>query len=193
MCRPELRALECFDNVPQGCRLHLQADDRHAPHLRVGEFAVIDPTDRQPVSGELYMVRWADTGREAVMQVLIRDEGVWFAPLNRPRNADEAATWMRTGRPIWTGDGPLGPEFLSEYIIGRVLGIFQAQEFAPLAAGAFGAAVAAFQGAAHAGLCIPDVPTDAMVQAGAEVAGIDPEQARAMFAAMVAAYRREAA
>ncbi|WP_448208579.1 hypothetical protein [Azospirillum sp. sgz302134] len=53
--------------------------------------------------------------------------------------------------------------------------------------------IAAFDGASPKPLAIPDTPTDGMVQAGAAAAGIDTEQARLMFAAMVEAYRKEAA
>ena len=57
----------------------------------------------------------------------------------------------------------------------------------------FGAGVAAFDGAAEKALALPLEPTAAMVDAAVEATGCTPEKARAGFAAMVEAYRREAA
>lgn len=56
----------------------------------------------------------------------------------------------------------------------------------------FAAAIGAFKGAAPAGLCMPDSPTGAMLEAGASVGGINPDQARAIYVAMADAYRLEA-
>ncbi|MFC5358814.1 hypothetical protein [Azospirillum himalayense] len=58
---------------------------------------------------------------------------------------------------------------------------------------AFADTIAAFRTEAPASLAIPDTPTEAMVQAGAAAGGCRPEQVRTMFAAMVDAYRWEAA
>ncbi|WP_188261964.1 hypothetical protein [Azospirillum tabaci] len=57
----------------------------------------------------------------------------------------------------------------------------------------FGAGVAAFDGAAEKALALPLEPTAAMVDAACAATGCTPEKARAGFAAMVEAYRREAA
>jgi hypothetical protein len=37
-----LRALTMFDHIPAGCILQPVANDDSAPHIRAGEFAVID-------------------------------------------------------------------------------------------------------------------------------------------------------
>src|ERR1700719_3914213 len=52
-----LRALTLFDHVPEGCILQPVTDDDSAPHLRVGEFAIVDTTDTEPQHGEVYLVR----------------------------------------------------------------------------------------------------------------------------------------
>ncbi|MEJ0068304.1 MAG: hypothetical protein WDO24_05755 [Pseudomonadota bacterium] len=125
----ELRALEIFSNVPDGCRLHLMSDDRHDPHLREGEWAVVDPSDRDLVSGELYQIQWkSGTERLAIMQVTRRlrhgVDGIWLTPLRKPvflPNGD-----LDWSKPIHMSDGPLKPEFLPEYLRGRVIGIYQA-------------------------------------------------------------------
>ncbi|MGY0791836.1 hypothetical protein ACW7BJ_20915 [Azospirillum argentinense] len=57
----------------------------------------------------------------------------------------------------------------------------------------FSAGVGAFDGAAARALCMPTAPTLAMIEAGAAAGGIDPEQARAIYAAMAVAFAKEAA
>lgn len=59
--------------------------------------------------------------------------------------------------------------------------------------GAFADAIAAFDAAADAPLCIPQAPTSAMMEAGAVAAGISPEQFSSAYAAAVDAYRKERA
>ena len=47
----ELRALEVMDVLPAGCFEMLVEDVCSVPHLRPGEFAVIDPSDCEPQHG----------------------------------------------------------------------------------------------------------------------------------------------
>ncbi len=58
---------------------------------------------------------------------------------------------------------------------------------------AFAETIVAFQKEAPSSLAIPDTPTEAMLKAGAAAGGCSTETVRAAFAAMVDAYRREAA
>ena len=44
----EVRALPTFDRLPEGHATFWVSDDGCAPHLNIGEFAVIDTTDRKP-------------------------------------------------------------------------------------------------------------------------------------------------
>ncbi|CAO3447372.1 hypothetical protein [Azospirillum argentinense] len=60
-------------------------------------------------------------------------------------------------------------------------------------ADAFGAAISAFDQAAERALALPLEPTPAMVDAAVAATGCTAAKARAGFAAMVEAYRREAA
>ncbi|MBP2311872.1 hypothetical protein [Azospirillum soli] len=57
----------------------------------------------------------------------------------------------------------------------------------------FADTIAAFEAEAAQALSLPSTPTLAMVEAGAAAAGIDIEQARAIYAAMAEAYKKEAA
>ena len=119
-------AVPMFDTVPEGCTLHQVKDDAHAPHIRAGELAVVNLDDREFVDGELFLIGF--TSRTTVMQVVRRDkygiDGIWFRPLNAPRDAADLERWLSEGRRLFAGDGPLKPECLHEYILGRVVGVY---------------------------------------------------------------------
>ena len=117
------RAYEVMDRVPDGCRLVLVNDNLNWPHLRTGEWAVIDVGDTEVVDGELFLVNMGR--REAIKQVIRRKEGIWFCPFNRPRTYEECKQWMREGRELVTNDGPLREEYLPEKMLGRVVGIYE--------------------------------------------------------------------
>lgn len=53
----EYRALTVYDEPPKGCFALGMRQDRFAPHLRRGEWAVIDEGDREPASGEIFLVK----------------------------------------------------------------------------------------------------------------------------------------
>jgi hypothetical protein len=132
----ELRAFEAFDHVPAGCKLVLVTDDSNKPHLRLGEFAVVDMTDTGFVSGEVYLVGWKHGHvAESICQVIERTmdggpdgkpfQGIWFCPLNHPQRLEDIQHWRG---PLYASDGPLKPQYLPEYIKGRVIGIFVARD-----------------------------------------------------------------
>ncbi len=50
----EFRALTLHDIVPAGHVAVPVLHDRWSPHIRAGEFAVLDPSDTEPQLGELY-------------------------------------------------------------------------------------------------------------------------------------------
>jgi hypothetical protein len=126
----ELRALPLFNEVPSGCRTLSVVDDRHAPHLRAGETAVYDPSDRTAVRDELYVVMWSSR-RPQIMAVrrgrpdVNGQECWWLAPLyNPPVYSREWWHAARSGTLVCS-DGPYdGPEDMGDCIVGRVLGIF---------------------------------------------------------------------
>jgi hypothetical protein len=121
-------AFPIYRAIPEGCVPWPVRDDRHAPHLQPEEFAVIDPTDREFVSGELYLIQ--QNHGPILWQVSRRKEGIWFSPLNRPRSGAEVDRIVRETPPLGLlplhmSDGPLKPEYLPEMILGRVIGVWQ--------------------------------------------------------------------
>ena len=126
----ELRALLIYDNLPAACVAHLIADDHSAPHLRPGEFAVVDTCDRQPARGELFVIR-CNGGRQQVVQAWPRQmhdgqggerTAWWVGDMDRPRSLDEAMHQLRS-RDLGTSDGPYRLDHLASKLVGRVVGV----------------------------------------------------------------------
>jgi hypothetical protein len=125
-----IRALTVFDSLPRNHRTILIRDDASAPHLKAGEYAVIDTTDRELQSGELYVIQY-DSGdrRRHLVQIrtghITTDSGRrelvwWVGDLAGFRQTDEKIF----GLPVFAGmsDGPYTPGLLKKKLLGRVVG-----------------------------------------------------------------------
>lgn len=144
---PEYRALTVYESLTDDLRTFAVADNSAAPHLRRGEFAVIDTADCQPQNGELYVIQWASGDRKRRI-VQVRSDYLnltgpgaekslcwWVADLVRPRSLKELDVVIDAARKagrtlVLTGlsDGPYQTDHLSEKLLGRVVGV----AFAPL-------------------------------------------------------------
>jgi hypothetical protein len=149
---PELRALLVMGGVPHGCKLHPITNEDSAPHLRPGEFAIIDTTDTEPQSGELYLIRWLNGGT-SIVQAFCRPGfnseignyiGWWTRTLRRVDYDEELAKAAKEAPPgailsIPRGcmvDGPRLADTFREALVGRVIAIYQADPGAvPMIAG----------------------------------------------------------
>jgi hypothetical protein len=134
------RAIEIFDWVPPGCKLKFVENNAHSPHLRAGEVAVVDMNDREFVSGEVYLVQWSAGTPHASQSIRwvkarkyfsdwqhkVEALGIYFMPLCTPKfGADGKLDW---NQPVFLSDGPLDPKYLPQYLLGRVIGIYQAPQ-----------------------------------------------------------------
>ena len=113
----EYRALTIYEDVPTDCKVVMVLHDGFEPHLRIGEFAVVDPSDKAPQPGELFVIRiGSDRPHLRIVQVYVSrycsDAISWLFALRRP---DRMAT----------ADTGLKPEYWPEKCLGRVIGIFQ--------------------------------------------------------------------
>ena len=70
--QPEYRALMVYDTLPPGCIAHLVTDSHSAPHIRPGEFVVVDTTDRTPRHLETYVIQWM-SGRRSVCEAVSKE------------------------------------------------------------------------------------------------------------------------
>jgi hypothetical protein len=126
-----------FDHVPGGCILQPVTDDDSAPHLRAGEFAIVDTTDTEPQHGEVYLVQFSR--RKSIQQLLARSHtyegrsfiGFWTSCLNFEPYVEAA---VRTPGQISCishrsmADGPRTADVIQKSLIGRVIGIYQAED-----------------------------------------------------------------
>jgi hypothetical protein len=140
-----IRALTMYDHVPAGCILHPVTNDDSAPHLRAGEFAIVDTTDTEPQHGELYLVRFHRPGRWPnpveevfyIQQIMVRrhlrpgGDGETFIGFSMQCLNFEPYRETGQRRP------GLIPEIshrsmafpvLKEALIGRIIGIYQTED-----------------------------------------------------------------
>lgn len=68
----EYRALMMFDQLPAGCIAVRCEDHFSAPHIRQGEFVVVDTNDRTPRHLETFVIEWHG-GRRNICEVLSRE------------------------------------------------------------------------------------------------------------------------
>jgi hypothetical protein len=127
-----IRALTLLDVVPAGCFLYPVTNDDSAPHLHVGEFAIVDTTDTQPQHGELYLVRRSDGGT-SLQQLLARSHtcdgqtyvGFWTRCLNfKPyRENRTQGGQIRQISHRSMADGPRLADVIQKSLVGRIVGV----------------------------------------------------------------------
>jgi hypothetical protein len=141
--QPSLRSFIVCERLPQGCVAYPVTDGQNEPHLRPGDLAIIDPTDRQPAVGELFVIEWQSGGTDIVetWTTALRagsgphgemiDTVCWkVGGACRPRSYDEMIAWLEAGRCGGWVDGPFATEgpragVLEKKLRGRVVGILK--------------------------------------------------------------------
>jgi hypothetical protein len=133
----ELRALTCFDSLPNGCGTFHVAGDGSEPHLHVGEYAVVDVLDCEPQHGELYVLQSEYGERRRRLCCVREDQGVksgrwqigndpsvqyWWA--GDIRGFRQTSKRIDGSIPVFAGlsDGPYSTEHLRSKLVGRVVG-----------------------------------------------------------------------
>ena len=128
-----LRALTRFDRLPPGHGTFLVPDDASAPHLRKGEYAVVDLLDREVQHGEIYVIQYeSGERRRSIVQTrkdLLNITGPgaedslvwWVGDLRGYRKTEET---VFGGIPVFAGlsDGPYLAENLQPKLLGRIVG-----------------------------------------------------------------------
>ena len=117
----ELRALTLHDVVPAGHVAVPVTRPDWLPHLRPGEFAVLDPSDTEPQPGEIYGLMIGTVGRPKLKLV---------QPYRSQVCEGGVGVMFRFGLPGTTGgayvDGPLMHVWWHRKCRGRVVGVLQA-------------------------------------------------------------------
>ena len=136
----EYRALTVFDRLPEGCIAFPVVDALSMPHLRLGEIAVCDGTDREPQHGELFVIEWS-SGRQSIMQAAAREHmGVDGKPFTGWWTRNLAASQLSAREKLWAihcddseiasavmslcfTDGPRQIDGFRKAIVGRIVGV----------------------------------------------------------------------
>ena len=146
--QPELRALMILPALPPGHMTFLVQDDAFQPHLRRGEFAVVDLAGHQPAEGELFVISYRSRNAEcgltfAICQMrgrmeLRRPDGAWTSIPDSdtipaiywtachwlpPATREEYAAALRSGR-VGTSEGPYTTALAAAKLVGRIVGVF---------------------------------------------------------------------
>lgn len=129
------RALETLPEVPAGCFTVNIDGTRHHPHLRHGEIAVIDATQREIEWGELYAIR--QSNGPCIWQVCRTPKlygggkrpTAMMHPLNRPHMLSNGE--LDWSGPVHMSDGPIYLDALARLILGRVIGILDEPAYDP--------------------------------------------------------------
>lgn len=123
--QPGLRSYIVYDEPPAGCIVFENRRRSVGPHVHTGEFAVVDPTDRDPIHGELFLIEWESTGNRQLVEMMERDrdgsEHRWYA-VTTQRMMNLAG--FPSGPTRW-GDGPYREPDMRKKLVGRVVGIYQ--------------------------------------------------------------------
>lgn len=128
------RALPLFQSLEPNLKTFRVDDNGSEPHIRFGEYAVVDPTDRDPTHDELFIIQY-DGGERRRHVVHVRSS---YVNITGPGAADTLVYWVSDlagfrqvsrselgGIPVFAGlsDGPYTSEHLKQKLIGRVVGI----------------------------------------------------------------------
>jgi hypothetical protein len=140
----EYRAFMVYGHVPDGCIVLAIADEFSLPHLRPGEFVLVDTADTAPRNGEVFVIEW-NSGRRNVCQArLASRRNPWFqegvdtwmvGSITRPSIEALMAAPRKAGViPTFNGwtEGPFDPDHLQEKLVGRVIGLFVERDNGPM-------------------------------------------------------------
>lgn len=117
--QPGLRSFIVFEEVPAGCAAYPVMSGDCEPHLHVGEMAIVDLQDCEPMEGELFLCmftsgcgpRFVETFTNAKLK------GWCVGPIQQPAFAREfGGRWCDFGLPR---------DVLARKLLGRVVGILE--------------------------------------------------------------------
>lgn len=131
--QPELRALPVLAAVPGGHLTFPVPDEAFHPHLRRGEFAVVDLADHQPAHGELFLIAYRDPRAESSQRYRLceirrkrsRHDGTqegWIAHHHEPEGGP---FWLaHSAMALSLSEGIFSTEGAASRLVGRIVGLF---------------------------------------------------------------------
>ncbi len=121
----DYRALTIFEDLQPAHKAVLVLQTGFEPHLKVGEFAVVDTTDKDVSNGELYMI-WNRSGVNGLHCISVQASMREYEDRDGPFTAvGWRYAFLRPGGMPF-GEGPYLLEgWKSERCFGRIVGIYQ--------------------------------------------------------------------
>lgn len=119
--QPGLRSFIVFDQLPTELRQFQVLNDWNSPHLRSGDIALVDHSDNTPSHGELFLIQWQSAPNPEIVEVF------WMP---KPGCWGTRVTCSEIGGVSRLGDWGYNDRAMRERIVGRVVGIFQAERAA---------------------------------------------------------------
>lgn len=128
--QPGLSSFLVCDRLPEGCVTYPVLDRRHEPLLKVGEWVIVDPEDREPRGGELFVIQWQSGGAPSVVELQqMRSCSLWAVGARHRGTNAKALVFGQPGEIV--GDFGYRSEQLAERLLGRVVGILEPAFDAP--------------------------------------------------------------
>ena len=116
------RAIVSFAALPTNCVAVPVADNASFPHLRVGDIAVVDTTEREPIEHGLFVIEYeGGRGRQQIVELWTKPSGWWNGACRSQPHAHLTI--------VDAADGPYsgedGEAYLSSKLRGRVIGVLE--------------------------------------------------------------------
>ncbi len=129
--QPGLRSFIVYNGIRADDLVFEVTGHEAEPHLKAGDFAVIDTDDREPIHGEMYLIEFAG-GQRTICEVVQRHghygKGGVYEAGYRWWLQWRVNVWKLSGevdyRPTFA-DGPYATEHVMEKIVGKVVGIYE--------------------------------------------------------------------
>jgi hypothetical protein len=146
MKKGPLSPLTVHETIPPGCFLHPISDDRCAPYLTAGQFAVIDVGAKEPIDNGIFLIQfpsWQSERYRSIVQLsrspglLGRNhdiDGWWEKRPSPPVDLKKLKTYrtmaMAQAHVIDGGlsNGPMQVDGVRKRIVGRVVGKYLAPD-----------------------------------------------------------------
>jgi len=122
--QPGLRSFIIYDDVPEGCLVHEMADDTSAPHLHENEFIVVDPSDCDPVHGDMFLAQWSTGRRQPVECIWSKGWGGWMLAPIKPQDMIRVSDGKTMGQ-LRMMDGPYKAGVPLRCFVGKIVGIYE--------------------------------------------------------------------
>lgn len=128
--QPGLRSFIVYDELPAGCFAFEVEDNQTSPHVKRGEFVVVDETDLIPAAGELFLCAFSSAYPDTKYLQVMEVSNCSFLPgrfmLSEVRPRPLIDVTGQAVQKVKFMDGPYPPEYLIEKLFrGKVVGIYK--------------------------------------------------------------------